>query len=56
MWVAERLAEYLVTAGRTGLSSPEPWQYALERLRVGGVDTTTWIPSANLWSDALNAG
>ncbi|HVT57914.1 MAG TPA: hypothetical protein VHR45_05910 [Thermoanaerobaculia bacterium] len=27
----------------------EPWQFALERLRLEGVDTNTWTPGALLW-------
>jgi hypothetical protein len=27
----------------------EPWRFALERVRLDGVDTTTWTPGALLW-------
>jgi len=56
-WVAERLAEYLVAARtldtRDGM---EPWQFALHRLALAGVNTTTWTPASRLWRDALADG
>ena len=42
LWVVTRLAEYLAAArGATA----EGWQFALERLRLDGVDTSTWVPT-----------
>ena len=29
----------------------EPWRFALERLRLEGVDTATWTPGALLWRE-----
>ena len=52
MWVTERLAEYL-TLGRTGRGGVEPWQFALERLRLAGIDTDTWIPASGMWPEAF---
>jgi hypothetical protein len=43
LWVTNRLATALLTA-RTATSSVEPWQFALQRLRLEGVDTLTWAP------------
>lgn len=56
MWVTERLAEHLVAGRSAGLTTLEPWQYALERLRLGGVDTRRWVPSGGMWPEALAAG
>ena len=61
MWVAERLADYLVQArsqggnAETGNGSEEmePWQFALQRLRLAGVDTDTWVPASGIWRAAL---
>lgn len=51
LWVTNRLAAALVAA-RTAESAPvEPWQFALERLQLDGVDTATWTPSSTLWHD-----
>lgn len=53
LWVAERLADHLVDASAAVPSELEPWQFALERLRLGGIDTETWAPSSGMWEDAL---
>ncbi|SEU21832.1 hypothetical protein [Nonomuraea wenchangensis] len=55
MWVAGRLAEHLVTA-RTAHSGMPPWRFALERLRLSGVDTDTWVPTDGMWSEAAREG
>jgi hypothetical protein len=47
-WVSRRLAEYLVA----GVGHPQPWQFALARLRLAGVDTDSWIPPSGLWETA----
>ncbi|HEV7937819.1 MAG TPA: hypothetical protein VGP18_07320 [Solirubrobacteraceae bacterium] len=49
-WVSERLAEYLVSSA---IAEIEPWQFALERLRLTGIDTDTWIPANGMWEQAL---
>lgn len=62
MWVAERLADYLLQALRqAGSPGPgaargdtEPWQLALQRLRLDGIDTDTWIPASGIWREALD--
>ena len=52
-WVVERLAEYLQAAGQGGdAGEVEPWRFALERLRLAGVDTDTWVPARGIWRDA----
>jgi hypothetical protein len=53
MWVTERLAEYLVVARDGSAGTLEPWQFALERLRLSGVDTDTWAPASDMWPVAL---
>ncbi len=57
-WVAGRLAEYLVLGAHApralgGSAELEPWQFALERLRLAGIDTDTWIPASGMWEEAL---
>jgi hypothetical protein len=48
LWLTHRLARALLAArGAEGL---EPWRFALERLRLEGVDTDSWTPAASLWS------
>lgn len=53
LWLAGRLAEHLV-AGASG--EIEPWQFAVERLRLAGVDTTNWVPAHGMWPEALASG
>jgi hypothetical protein len=45
-WVTGRLADYLAAARPTPSEGVpvEPWQIALERIRLDGVDTDTWVP------------
>jgi len=48
MWVTSRLAEHLVSARVSAAGSMAPWQFALERLRLAGIDTETWIPAGGV--------
>lgn len=48
-WIAERLAAALQTAAAGGGSVP-PWRYALDRLRLEGLDTERWIPGQKMWA------
>jgi hypothetical protein len=50
LWLCTRLAAALLTA-RGGVAS-EAWEYALERIRLEGVDPATWAPSQVIWRDA----
>jgi hypothetical protein len=61
MWLANRLARALLAArvsasvgakhtAAPGIPKAEPWQVALERLQIDGVDTDSWTPDALLWS------
>lgn len=47
LWLTNRLAVALVAARSEGAS--EPWRFALDRVRLEGVDTETWTPGALLW-------
>ena len=55
MWVAERLAEHLAAAAERRDGLP-PWRFALERLRLAGVDVDSWIPASGMWPEALASG
>jgi hypothetical protein len=56
VWVAHRLAWALLAARQAGkgdgAADLEPWRFALERVRLEGVDTASWTPGAALWKDA----
>lgn len=51
-WLAQQLAAGLQTAQ---LDAPaiEPWQYALDRLELDGIDTERWIPQQAMWDGYL---
>lgn len=50
LWLTNRLANALLAAKKMPRAANlEPWQFALERLRLEGVDTDTWIPSQQIW-------
>jgi hypothetical protein len=52
LWVTNRLATALVSARAARQSSIEPWQFALERVSLDGIDPTTWTPVSSIWSSA----
>jgi hypothetical protein len=54
MWLAQRLARWLVAGQTGGAPEVEPWQFALERLRLEGVDPETWTPSVTIWKRYLD--
>ena len=49
LWVTNRLATALLTAKVALCDKVEPWQFALERLRLDGVDTDSWAPPQLFW-------
>jgi hypothetical protein len=48
-WVTERLATALITASRHGSNEIEPWKFAVDRVRLDGIDTRMWRPYPGLW-------
>jgi hypothetical protein len=54
VWLASRLAGALIAAkaaktDNAAETSIEPWRFAVERVRLEGVDTDTWTPVASIW-------
>lgn len=45
LWITNRLAAALVAARKSPPGNIQPWQFALERLRLENVDTVTWAPT-----------
>lgn len=43
LWLTNRLAHALHTAATAPTADLEPWEFALERLRLDGIDTDAWI-------------
>jgi hypothetical protein len=57
LWLTHRLARALISARAAsppaaGQAGVEPWRFAIERLRLEGVDTNAWTPGARLWREA----
>ncbi len=47
-WVAERLAVYTVAA-KEGVPDEDVHGFVLQRVRLDGIDTTTWSPNLAIW-------
>lgn len=50
LWIAGQLATALVEACRADIAIA-PWRYALDKLTLLGVDTTSWTPQQTLWQN-----
>jgi len=57
LWLSNRLALALVGARNSpsGANAVEPWRFALDRMALEGVDTATWTPRPDIWSDPLQS-
>ncbi|HEY6971561.1 MAG TPA: hypothetical protein VJA94_20290 [Candidatus Angelobacter sp.] len=55
LWVTNRLAVALIEAGGDNSGSLEPWQFALRRLQLEGVNTRSWIPAEADWKHRCGA-
>ncbi len=49
LWLAGRLASYLVEGRVGGGGAEEPWRFALERVRLDGIDVESWAPASTGW-------
>jgi hypothetical protein len=50
--VTNQLATALLLAKSSGVTELPPWRFAIERLRLEGVETQTWTPSRSLaWAE-----
>jgi hypothetical protein len=50
-WITDRLATALLTAkGTPGDSELQPWQFAIRRLGIEGINTKTWSPEDVEWA------
>lgn len=45
LWVTNRLAVALIATSSENTAKLEPWQFALRRLQIEGVDTRSWTPA-----------
>jgi hypothetical protein len=51
LWLTNRLARALIAAvaGAAAGETMEPWRFAVERLRLEGIDTDSWTPGGSFW-------
>lgn len=49
LWITNRLATALLAAKAAAPAVVEPWRFALQRIRLEGVDTEHWSPSDHMW-------
>lgn len=49
-WIASRLASGIIAARTSPACDIEPWEFALEKIELLGVDLKTWSPKAEVWS------
>jgi hypothetical protein len=57
LWLTHRLARALISGVATAAgdaatgaaAAMEPWRFAVERLRLEGIDTDSWTPGGGLW-------
>lgn len=52
LWLTQRLARALLSARAAAADGIEPWRFAVDRLRLEGVDTDTWTPGALMWRES----
>ncbi|MED2985433.1 hypothetical protein P4311_29370 [Bacillus thuringiensis] len=54
-WITDRLAVALILA-KNSSHTIEPWQFALERLALEGVDIKSWVPKPTIWNELERRG
>lgn len=52
LWIVHQLASALLEACNQPSSAVPPWRFALERLRLEGIDVEHWTASPTLWRQA----
>jgi hypothetical protein len=49
-WITDRLASSLIQASNNNtVSHIEPWKFALERIKLDGINPVSWIPDEDIW-------
>jgi hypothetical protein len=51
LWVTNQLAVALLAAKTSSTPPVEPWRFALDRLRLAGIDPQTWVPTQAIWAE-----
>jgi hypothetical protein len=55
LWIAERLGEYLAVGRARRDGDLEPWQFAIDRIGLDGVDPNTWAAVSALRHEAAGS-
>lgn len=55
LWITNRLAVALIATSTEDTANLEPWQFALRRLQLEGVDTGSWTPAGTDWKRSFGA-
>lgn len=51
LWLTNRLAAALLAAKASQSAIIPPWQFAMERLELEGVNTISWTPAQTIWEE-----
>ncbi len=51
-WITNHLASSIIQASNSKCHL-EPWEFALQRIKLEGIDPISWIPHANIWTDKI---
>ena len=51
-WLTNRLASSLIQASNTSCNV-EPWEFALQRIKLDGVHPLSWIPDPTVWKNNM---
>jgi hypothetical protein len=49
LWVVNRLATALLAAKAQTARAVEPWKFAIDRVRLDGIETNSWTPSPDIF-------
>lgn len=51
LWLTNRLSAALLTAKAAQSMTVAPWQFAMQRLELEGVNTASWTPTPAIWEE-----
>jgi hypothetical protein len=51
-WITNNLASSIIQASNSNCPL-EPWEFALQRIKLEGIDPISWIPHTNIWTDSI---
>ena len=51
-WLTNHLASSIIQATNSNCHL-EPWKFALQRIKLEGIDPISWIPNVDIWTDGI---